>query len=222
MIMRGEDSPTFGLTTVRARPARSEIAPQLPRPRLDKTTRYLHNETTRKNLSKMRIIKPSGFENLPRHTPMPRTLGKVARLVRHAEWKNLQDVRRVYPHADAVIVAKRKSRTVFNVGGNKYRLIAAIHYNTGCVYILTCSPTPSTTRTSGRDRYDFAGDQNSTGAKKSPAPFAGSRLPGDDPPISAAPCAVDDEYELAVQVLDTLVVLRKDPLPPASRITLTR
>ena len=58
------------------------------------------------------------------------------RLIRDAEWQNLQEVRRVYPHADSVRVEKGGIVTVFNIGGNKYRLIVAIHYNRQRVYIL--------------------------------------------------------------------------------------
>jgi mRNA interferase HigB len=42
----------------------------------------------------------------------------------------LAEVRRVIPSADRV-----GRYTVFNIGGNKARLIAAIHYNRGKVYI---------------------------------------------------------------------------------------
>jgi len=56
--------------------------------------------------------------------------------MREAKWDNLQDVRRVYPHADTVMVKSGSSVTVFNIGGNKYRLITAIHYNRQRVYIL--------------------------------------------------------------------------------------
>jgi mRNA interferase HigB len=58
------------------------------------------------------------------------------RLFREAEWESLQDVRRVYPHADAVTVESGNTVTVFNICGNKYRLIAAIHYNRQRVYVL--------------------------------------------------------------------------------------
>jgi mRNA interferase HigB len=44
----------------------------------------------------------------------------------HAEWRSLQDVRRVYPHADAVRTKAGYTLTVFNIGGNKYRLVARI------------------------------------------------------------------------------------------------
>jgi mRNA interferase HigB len=58
------------------------------------------------------------------------------RTVRKAVWANLQDVRRIFPHADAVRVASGNTVTVFNIAGNKYRLAAAIHYNAGRLYVL--------------------------------------------------------------------------------------
>ena len=71
-----------------------------------------------------------------RHPDAAEPLQKWYRLFREAEWENLQDVRRVYPHADAVTVASGNTVTVFNLCGNKYRLIAAIHYNRQRVYVL--------------------------------------------------------------------------------------
>jgi mRNA interferase HigB len=53
-----------------------------------------------------------------------------------AEWSNLQDVRASYPHADGVRVGSGHTVTVFNVAGNKYRLITSIHYNRGIVHTL--------------------------------------------------------------------------------------
>lgn len=64
------------------------------------------------------------------------SLKKWERVVRDGEWESLRDVRRVYPHSDAVTVASGSTVTVFNIGGNKYRLIAAIHYNRQRVYVL--------------------------------------------------------------------------------------
>jgi mRNA interferase HigB len=53
-----------------------------------------------------------------------------------AVWKSLVDTRKTFPHADQVTVASNRTVTVFNIGGNNYRLITAIHYNTKIVYIL--------------------------------------------------------------------------------------
>jgi mRNA interferase HigB len=49
------------------------------------------------------------------------------RTAKSAKWKSLQDVRRVYSHADAVRVGER-IYTVFNISGTRYRLIAEIFY----------------------------------------------------------------------------------------------
>ena len=46
-----------------------------------------------------------------------------------AEWSSLQDVRRAYPHADGVKTLSGDVLTVFNIGGNKYRLVARIRYD---------------------------------------------------------------------------------------------
>lgn len=52
------------------------------------------------------------------------------RRARKAKWGRFADIRADYPSADQV-----KHFTVFNVGGNKYRLITVIHYNRAKVYI---------------------------------------------------------------------------------------
>ena len=47
-----------------------------------------------------------------------------------ADWESIVDVRTIYPHADAV-----GRCTVFNIHGNRYRLIASIKYPYRVVYI---------------------------------------------------------------------------------------
>ena len=85
----------------------------------------------------MRIITRKRLREFARRYPeTAEPLQKWEGLVREAEWESLQDVRRVYPHADAVAVACGNTVTVFNICGNKYRLITAIHYNTQRVYVL--------------------------------------------------------------------------------------
>ena len=49
---------------------------------------------------------------------------------RRAEWRSLADVREDFRHADRV-----GEYTVFNIAGNKYRLIATIKYEWQVVYI---------------------------------------------------------------------------------------
>lgn len=52
------------------------------------------------------------------------------RVVRQAHWRHFADVRALYGSADQV-----GTFTVFNIAGNKYRLITVIHFNTGRVYV---------------------------------------------------------------------------------------
>lgn len=47
-----------------------------------------------------------------------------------ARWRSLEDVRQTYPHADIV-----GRLTVFNVGGNAFRLITRIEYSRQEIYI---------------------------------------------------------------------------------------
>lgn len=51
--------------------------------------------------------------------------------VAKAQWQKWADVKATYPSADLV-----GDCAVFNIGGNKYRLIARIRYQTHKVYVL--------------------------------------------------------------------------------------
>ena len=52
------------------------------------------------------------------------------RLIKQNDFSNFAELRLMFPSADKV-----GKLTVFNIGGNKIRLIAAIHYNRRKVYI---------------------------------------------------------------------------------------
>ncbi|MDX6306097.1 MAG: mRNA interferase HigB [Blastocatellia bacterium] len=51
-------------------------------------------------------------------------------LMNRSNFSNFVELRAVFPSADQV-----NKLTVFNIGGNKVRLIAAIHYNRRKVYV---------------------------------------------------------------------------------------
>jgi len=53
-----------------------------------------------------------------------------------ARWRNYADARRTFRTADPVVVASGRTITVFDIGGGNYRLITAVHYNTGKLFIL--------------------------------------------------------------------------------------
>jgi mRNA interferase HigB len=51
--------------------------------------------------------------------------------VKQAEWKTPADIKNVYHNASVVA----NNRVVFNIKGNKYRLVVAVKYEYGIVYI---------------------------------------------------------------------------------------
>ncbi|MBF0473752.1 MAG: type II toxin-antitoxin system HigB family toxin [Nitrospirae bacterium] len=63
----------------------------------------------------------------------PDTISSLIRWYKKMKKSNFAtfvDLRKVFPHADQV-----GELTVFNIGGNKVRLISAIHYNRQKVFI---------------------------------------------------------------------------------------
>ncbi|HOD82369.1 MAG: mRNA interferase HigB [Planctomycetes bacterium ADurb.Bin126] len=63
-----------------------------------------------------------------RHPQAETPLRQWYRIALDAIWRSLRDVRQTYPHADGVTNNRGETLTVFNVGGNKYRLVARINY----------------------------------------------------------------------------------------------
>jgi len=85
----------------------------------------------------MRIVKPARVrEFATAHPDAAPALHAWLKSARNADWRSIRDVRATYRHADAVAVKSGRTVTVFNVCGNKYRLIVAIHYNWSMVYVL--------------------------------------------------------------------------------------
>ncbi|CDH45760.1 type II toxin-antitoxin system HigB family toxin [Candidatus Contendibacter odensensis] len=57
-------------------------------------------------------------------------IGELYELVKQNNFTSFSELRLMFPNADQV-----GKLTVFNVGGNKVRLVAAVHYNRRKVYI---------------------------------------------------------------------------------------
>jgi mRNA interferase HigB len=85
----------------------------------------------------MRVVKPKTVREYARQYPDAAewlmTWLKAARL---AGWQNIQELRAMYPHADAVETENGNIVTVLNVRGNRYRLIIAVNYRWAMVYVL--------------------------------------------------------------------------------------
>jgi mRNA interferase HigB len=83
------------------------------------------------------LIKRSTLRHYAQLFPQAaRQLDDWARLTLSSNWRNLVETRRTFPHADPVKVKSGKTVTIFNVGGNNFRLITAIHYDRGKVFVL--------------------------------------------------------------------------------------
>lgn len=64
------------------------------------------------------------------HPDTKNALAQRYKLIKQNGFASLVELRELFPSADQV-----GKLTVFNIGGNKVRLIAAIHYNRKKVYI---------------------------------------------------------------------------------------
>lgn len=53
-----------------------------------------------------------------------------------AHWRHFPEVKATFGQTDQARVASGNSVVVFDIGGNKWRVIAAIHYNTQSVFVL--------------------------------------------------------------------------------------
>jgi len=80
----------------------------------------------------MRIIKRGALVNFwNKHPDAQSSLESWYRVVRKAAWRMPAEMKAVYANADLV-----GRRTVFNIAGNKYRLIARINYRSQRIFVL--------------------------------------------------------------------------------------
>lgn len=65
-----------------------------------------------------------------KHSDAETSLRTWYKLASNTQWQNFIELREVFPSADQV-----ENLTVFNIGGNKYRLIALVDYSYQKVFI---------------------------------------------------------------------------------------
>jgi mRNA interferase HigB len=85
----------------------------------------------------MRVIKPSAIRAWGvKHPAVKGSLENWLATAEGERWTSIVDVRKSFPHADAARVESGNTVTIFNIGGKKgFRLVVAIHYNTGKIYV---------------------------------------------------------------------------------------
>ncbi len=85
----------------------------------------------------VRIIKPATIAAWAKaHAGAKSSLVSWMAVVRGAEWNAFPDVHQTFASADQVKVASGRTVIVFNIAGNRFRLIAAVHYTTAIVFAL--------------------------------------------------------------------------------------
>ena len=85
----------------------------------------------------MRIVKEKFLRDAAEQYPKAaRYLAAWTKTVRLAAWRSLAEVRRSHPSADLVRVGSGRRVLVFNVCGNDYRLIVAMHFDRQMAYTL--------------------------------------------------------------------------------------
>jgi mRNA interferase HigB len=85
----------------------------------------------------VRIVKEKFLQDAAAQYPKAgRYLAAWTKTVRSAAGRGLPDVRCTYPSADTVQVGSGKSVIVFNVCGNTYRLIVAMHFDRQTAFTL--------------------------------------------------------------------------------------
>jgi mRNA interferase HigB len=76
----------------------------------------------------MRVISTDVLKNFAKKNPTAIPAAEfMIPVFERATWKNLVETRQYLSHADEVVVKSGKTITVFNLGGNNWCVITAIH-----------------------------------------------------------------------------------------------
>jgi mRNA interferase HigB len=88
----------------------------------------------------VRVISQKALREFTKeHADAAAPLSSWLKLVRHGRFRSFAELKRTFASVD-LVPGKGRDLHVFNIGGNKYRLVAAIHFNTQRLfmrYILT-------------------------------------------------------------------------------------
>lgn len=83
----------------------------------------------------MRVISKKALREFSRTHPNAEvSLNTWFKRMRNATFESFSKLREVFPSADRIVVRDREF-TIFNISGNKFRLIAAVHYESQTVYV---------------------------------------------------------------------------------------
>ena len=101
----------------------------------------------------MRIIKTSMLRAFwEAHREAEASLRTWLALTKSASWQSFVDVRKTFRSADTVKVGSGRQVVVFNIAHNRYRLIAAVHYNRQIAFTLMILTHREYDRNTWKDR----------------------------------------------------------------------
>jgi mRNA interferase HigB len=101
----------------------------------------------------MRIIKTSTLREFWEvHREAEASLRIWAAQTKAAQWRSFADVRKTFSSADQITVASGRPLVVFNIAHNRFRLVAAAHFNKQIVYTLMILTHKEYDRTGWKER----------------------------------------------------------------------
>jgi len=89
---------------------------------------YIYHNTMRVNLIKEVTIRKFA----QKHAPSANAFANLIFTIKNADWKFPEDVKKTFNSADFLGQSSRK--IVFDVGGNKYRVICSYHFGVNNVF----------------------------------------------------------------------------------------
>jgi len=85
----------------------------------------------------MRVISKKRLKDFWEAVPAAKTsLEQWYKVVIGAQWLHFAELRMTFNHADVTTTKNGHPVVIFDVGGNKYRIIAALHYDRNICYVL--------------------------------------------------------------------------------------
>jgi mRNA interferase HigB len=85
----------------------------------------------------MRVISRKRLKDFWEDVPATKAvLEQCYKVAKVAQWRHFADLRKTFNHADVATTHQGHPVVIFDVGGNKYRVIAAKHYDRGICYVL--------------------------------------------------------------------------------------
>jgi len=86
---------------------------------------------------RIRLIKKQTIENfITANTQSSSGFNSWFNIIKFAYWKEPLDIVKSFNSAD--ILGNGTDRVVFDIGGNKYRMICSYHFGKKCVHLFIC------------------------------------------------------------------------------------